>query len=122
VNDGLLDSGPSQITVIATTVQDEVMEELTETVTEINDLEPDVFRNENLQNTLTNKIAAVLDLIENGEYEQALAKLEHDILGKVDGCAENGEPDRNDWIQDCESQDLIFAYIMEVIGLLDTLP
>jgi len=122
VNDGLLDSGPSQITVIATTVQDEVMEELAETVTEINDLEPDVFRNENLQNTLTNKIAAVLDMIENGEYEQARDKLEHDILGKVDGCAENGEPDRNDWIQDCESQDLIYTYIMDIIGLLDTLP
>ena len=121
VNDGLLDSEPSEIIIIATTTEDEIVEKLIETIVEINDLNPEVFRNENLQNTLTNKITAVLEMIEDGEIEDALNKLEHDILKKIDGCAENGEPDRNDWIQDCESQDLIYTYIMEVISLLDAL-
>ncbi len=30
-------------------------------------------------------------------YSEALNKLQNDILKKTNGCAETGEPDRNNW-------------------------
>ena len=79
------------------------------------------FKNSNLQNNLTNKINVVLGKIDQGLYQEALNKLEHDILAKTNGCAEIGEPDRNDWITDCVSQSQVYALIMEAIELLNRL-
>ena len=122
VNDGLLDSEPSQIAVVATALEEEVIEDVDDVIVDINELDPDVFKNGNRQHALSNKLDAVIALIEDGEYEEARNKLEHDILGKTDGCAVNGEPDRNDWIQDCEAQAPIYDAIMDILDMLDSLP
>jgi hypothetical protein len=45
-------------------------------------------------------------------------KLGHGILGKINGCAEIGTPDKNDWIKTCDAQNQIYPQIVEVIELL----
>ncbi len=77
--------------------------------------------NENMQNALTNKINAVMNMIDAGHYAQAINKLENDILQKTDGCAETGAPDKNDWITTCEQQDQIYPLIIEMIDYLEGL-
>jgi hypothetical protein len=48
-------------------------------------------------------------------YSNALNKLQNDILPKMNGCAETGEPDKNDWIITCEEQSEIYPLIIETI-------
>ena len=121
VNDGQVTSDPDNATIVAITAQDELTNILIETVNIINGLPTDLFKNENMANTLTNKISAVLTMIEQRQYRDALDKLENDILKKTDGCAIAGSPDKNDWIRTCESQAAIYGRIMEAINLLKTL-
>jgi hypothetical protein len=86
-------------------------------------LDPNSLKNSNMKNALINKINAVLQMIDEGQYQEAMSKmesatsekanrsysgalnkLENDILAKTDGCAEMGQPDKNDWIITCEEQ------------------
>jgi hypothetical protein len=87
----------------------------------VNGLDPAVFLNANLQNATTNKVVAVLDQIEQGLFQEALDKLENDLLAKLNGCAEGGAPDRNDWITDCRAQGQVYPLIIEAMGLLESL-
>ena len=84
----------------------------------INNLAPSSLKNPNMTNALTNKIAAAVQLIEQGNYGEALDKLTNDILSKTDGCATVGAPDKNDWITDCATQDQVYPHLIEVITLL----
>ena len=94
------------------------VEELMEAV---ENLEAGVVQNRNRSNALTNKIDAVIELILEGLYEEALDKLKHDIIGKTDGCAKNGSPDNNDWITDCQVQADVYSFVLETIELLEIL-
>ena len=78
-------------------------------------LGPENLKNNNMQNSLLNKIDAVQEMIDQGLYEDALHKLEHDILTKIDGCSETGEPDKNDWIITCEEQAAVYPLVMDTI-------
>jgi len=78
-------------------------------------LEPESLKNENMKNALLNKIYAAMKMIEEGNYTGALSKLRNDILAKTNGCAETGEPDKNDWITTCEQQSEIYPLIIETI-------
>ncbi|MHC4640697.1 MAG: GLUG motif-containing protein [Planctomycetota bacterium] len=78
-------------------------------------LGPESLKNNNMQNSLLNKIEAAQEMIDQGLYEDALRKLEHDILEKMDGCSETGEPDKNDWIITCEEQAVIYPLLMDTI-------
>lgn len=123
VNDGLVDSDPATVTIVATSTQDDLTTFLQYSVDTINHyLNPANLKNTNMANALTNKLTAALDLIDQGLYADALDKLENDILKKTDGCATSGSPDRNDWIQDCDDQSLIYPLIMDAISLLKELP
>ena len=84
----------------------------------INGLLPAAFKNPNMINALTNKSNAVLQLIDQGLYIEALDKLENDVLNKTDGCGNTGIPDKNDWIKDCETQGQVYPFIMQAIHLL----
>lgn len=121
VNDGYEDSDPSNVSIIATSAQDEATQTLQDAVDVINGLDPGVFKNKNMANTLTNKINVVLEKIDQGLYQEAIDKLENDILKKTDGCAETGSPDKNDWIKDCGAQGQVYPFIMDAIGLLEGL-
>ncbi len=54
-------------------------------------------------------------MIDEGLYNDALHKLENDILAKMNGCALLGEPDKNDWIKTCQAQSQIYPLIIETI-------
>jgi hypothetical protein len=84
----------------------------------INGLAPASFKNPNMANALTNKIAAMIQLIEQGSYAEALDKVSNDILAKTNGCAAVGAPDKNDWIKDCTAQEQVYPYLIEVMTLL----
>jgi K319-like protein len=118
VNDGFVNSDAATVSVVATTTQSKVINNLNDAVAAVNSLEIGNFKNKNMQNTLTNKINSVLEKVDGGDYQDAFDKLVHDILGKIDGCAESGAPDKNDWIRDCEAQGEIYPFIMNAINLL----
>jgi hypothetical protein len=123
VNDGDADSDPDNASVTATLRQDEIIRTLQDLTTRINDLHDSSFKNKNMQNTLTNKINAVSEKVVQGLYQEALDKMQNDILSKTNGCAESGSPDKNDWIKDCASQDQVYPIIMDAITLLrDLIP
>ncbi len=60
-------------------------------------------------------------MIDTELYEDALDKLERDILAKTDGCAERGEVDKNDWIVTCEAQGEVYGLVMETIEYVRSL-
>lgn len=119
VNDGTVDSEPDNANVLATLSQDQIVEELDQSIEAINALPTDVFKNKNMARTLTNKLLAVIGLIESGDYVQARSKLVNDVMGKTDGCALSGTPDRNDWIKTCEAQDQVYSLLLDILTMLD---
>jgi hypothetical protein len=90
-------------------------------IKEINKLKTDYFKNTNQQNTLTNKLHAVVRKVKEGSYAEALDKLQNDILQKTDGCAVKGRPDKNDWITHCDGQRGVYPTTIETISLLQGL-
>lgn len=83
----------------------------------VNGLDPADFK-KNKQKTLINKLEAVRKQVENGAFQGALSKLEHDILPKIDGCASGGSPDSNDWITNCAPQNQVYPLVLGLIGAL----
>lgn len=67
VNDGFVDSDPANVTILAITCQEAAAITLVETVETVNELDPNTLKNENLSNALTNKINAVLKMIDKGK-------------------------------------------------------
>jgi len=47
-----------------------------------------------------------------------LGQLQNDILGKVDGVATIGKPDKNDWITDAATQTKIYNCLTAIIAEL----
>ena len=62
----------------------------------------------------------VIALINSGAYQDAINKLQNDLLKKTDGCAASGQPDKNDWITDCSSQSQVYQAIIYLIGYLQS--
>ena len=84
-------------------------------------LAPENLKSNNLKNPLINKIEIASEMINKGYYIAALNKLKNDILVKMDGCVENGGPDRSDWIITCEAQNQIYPLIIETIEHIEKL-
>jgi hypothetical protein len=78
-------------------------------------LDPRSLKNRNMKNALLNKVNEVLRMIDEGLYNDALNKLEHDILAKMNGCALLGEPDKNDWVKTCEAQSVLYPLFIKAI-------
>ena len=121
VNDGFVDSDPSNITIFATTTTGAIVALLRDTIDAIGSIPDDALKNKNMANALTNKIIAVLDLVDQGRLTEARDKLLHDVLAKSDGCAVAGTPDRNDWITSCEEQAAIYALVTDTVALIEGL-
>jgi len=119
VNDGLLDSDPSIVTVTVIVSKQQVVDVLIQAIAAINALSESTIQNSNMKKAFTNKIGAVLQLIDEGRYGEALAKLKNDVLQKMDGCASSGSPDKNDWITDCVAQSQVYLLVIQAIGLLE---
>ena len=119
VNDGLVSSEPSNVTVLAVYSQNSCVWILQELIATVNGLDNSVFKNKNMKKTMTNKVNATIEKVVSGEYREAINKLEHDLLGKTDGCTDSGSPDKNDWIRDCEAQGQVYSLIMEAVFCLN---
>ncbi|RLC34233.1 hypothetical protein DRH14_03420 [Candidatus Shapirobacteria bacterium] len=119
VSDGLLQSQPDSVTVSVATYATTVILKVQNIIDVINSFNGDVFKNSNRRKALTNKLNSVIEKLEYGQYQDALNKLENDILKKTDGCCQSGEPEKNDWIIDCEAQEEVYPLILDVIELLD---
>ena len=92
--------------------------EIAKLIASINNLPAAAFKNKNMRKALTNKLYAVISMLDQGYYAEALEKLQNDILKKTDGCAVKGKPDSNDWIKDCGAQAQIYPDVVDIIGLL----
>lgn len=110
VNDGR-ETSNCNVTVQVSATATGIVTKLQDMIALINTLDPNVFNN---ANALTNKLQSVIVLVDSGNYAQAISKLENDVLKKTDGCALQSQPDKNDWIVQCDVQDSIFNAI-EVI-------
>ena len=118
VNDGFVDSAPSNVTILATSQVTQIVDTLGALLNSINGLDQSVFKNPNMRNALTNKVQAILADVEAGNFQDALSKLENDLMAKTDGCALSGQPDRNDWIKSCPSQEVVYSIAQELRTLL----
>jgi hypothetical protein len=120
VNDGWLDSKlPSNIEILAIyadDLNDPFIKALTDTIFAINNyLDDSDFYNPNMRNALISKIFVVIKSYRNDGYsDRMLDKLTDDISGKMDGCDSGGEPDGNDWINNCKAQNIVYPIIRDV--------
>lgn len=87
----------------------------------IRDLPDDVFKNnpDQRKNAFSEKLDKVIELIDAGEYQKAIDKLQHDIRAKADGYVD-GNP-KNDWITDPGAQQEICTMIDDLVAYLETL-
>lgn len=69
---------------------------------------------------LTNKINAALLNLNHGNTNAALNQLSSNgLIGKVNGCAVQGGPDKNDWITSCADQRAVYLFLADAIALLE---
>jgi len=120
VKDGELTASDT-VTITVVTYQTYITDLITNCLrAEVEGLDPYIdLKNKNLKKALLNKINAVIAKIDAGDYQGALQQLRHDLLGKADGCAEEGAPDKNDWITDCDAQAPVFQCLTEIIQELE---
>ena len=121
VNDGTVDSDPSTVQIQAVDILTAAIQAIQDCEAEISSLDFGVFKNANMQNTLINKLNAVIANIEAGNYADALGQLQNDILGETDGCATAGAPDKNDWIKSCDAQSVVYPCIQHSISVVEGL-
>jgi hypothetical protein len=124
VNDGLLDSDPSNATILAIDAGniDDFIKALMKAIIAINGLDASDINNYNNKNALTNKIISVILNYLKGNYGfSMLDKLRDDIAGKFDGCAldDPAAVDQNDWIMNCDAQDKVYPHLELSISILD---
>ncbi|MDY0043135.1 MAG: PKD domain-containing protein [Syntrophales bacterium] len=116
VNDGYENSEPSAVTIEATQSSGELVTILQDAIASINAINDKCFRNRNMKKTLVNKLNAVLAKIDEGSYAEACNKLQHDILGKMNGCGSS--PGKNDWIICCAAQLQVRDLIEQAMDIL----
>lgn len=127
VDDGLLKSAASNVTIEATSSEDAVIDLLKKANAEINGLDPHDFKFKIMKKELTGRINFAIKMVDSGHYRMALAILEHWVLLKMDGCAEDGNPDKGrpwreyDWIVTCEAQDRVHPHIKQAVEELKDL-
>jgi hypothetical protein len=121
VNDGSLDSKPSNATILAIDADniDDFIDALMQAILAINDLDSSDINNYNNKNALTNKIISVILNYLKGNY--GLEKLRIDVAGKFDGCAldDPAAVDQNDWIMNCPAQGEVYPHLELAISILE---
>ncbi len=62
------------------------------------------FKRRHLKWSLLRKLYALKWMVAKGLREQALRKIERDLIPRMNGCVEQGYPDRNDWVTNRDTQ------------------
>ena len=115
VNDGQVDSDPSTLSITVVSSADPVIQKLITALNALAGLDLSVFANPQLKKTLATKINKVIAYIDQGLFKEAKNELTNDILKKMDGCAQYGAPDNNDWIITCDAQNQVYPLILSSI-------
>lgn len=118
VNDGIVASDPAAVEIEAVAAQTASIEAAQAIQEAVAAMGPEAFKNANMQNALLNKLNAAIRDITAGSYAAAADKLESDVLGKIDGCASVGAPDRNDWVVTCAGQALLHPLVLDLVAML----
>ncbi len=121
VNDGLLDSPAATAAVVATSYVDSAIQKLNQIIIALNAIPNANYKNKSHKKNLTRKVSSILGLVEKGKYSDAYDQLDNMVKGKMDGCALNGSPEKNDWIITCSSQNQVYPLVNEALVLLDNL-
>jgi hypothetical protein len=124
VNDGLLDSDPSNLTVVAITQSDALTQALQSALQEINYLDRVDFKFKIARKFLTAKINFVLRKLDKGQYRPAYSVLKWTVARRMDGCALWGRPDTHwgvDTIVTCTAQDQVYPFVADSLNLLEQL-
>ncbi len=121
VNDGTVNSDPATAQVVATSNVSAAVASVQNCINIVTSLSPVDFKNANMHKTMINKFNAVIASIESGNYKDALDQLKNDILGKTDGCAKSGKPDKNDWIVTCKAQGELYPAVLIAIAAIESL-
>jgi len=87
----------------------------------IGKLGPESFNNEESAFELACVINDVFTMLDEGMYFEVMVILQGDILERMDGCANIGVPDEDDWITSIEGQVLLYPLVVETIELLESL-
>lgn len=87
----------------------------------IQDLPASAFKNkpDKRKNAFSKKLAGINELIDAGQYQKAINKLQDDIRAKTDGSI-GGKP-KDDWVTDPEVQEEIRTMIDDLVAYLETL-
>ena len=112
VNDGYAASTQSTVQVLAFVNQSVVVYEVQELQQSIGALDTTDFKNRNMQNALLNKLNAVIKKVSAGDYADALAQLQDDVSGKVNGA---------NWLVNSGSQAAVYQQVQGIIAHLQTL-
>lgn len=121
VNDGFANSAQSTIQVLAVDSVSSAIQSIHNLQNTISGLSSSNFRNKNMQNTLINKLNAVIADISAGNYSDAISQLQNDILNKTNGCATSGSPSKTDWVTTCSAQGPIYSQIQTIISIIRNL-
>jgi len=87
----------------------------------INELGPESFNNEESAFELACALNDVFTMLDEGMYFEVMVMLGSDILERMDGCANTGEPDEDDWVTSVEGQVLLYPLVVETIEILESL-
>ena len=117
MTDGQVDSDPSTLSITVVSSANPIVNDLITAINGINGLDRSAFKSLNLKKVLTNKINTALDYIDQG-LDSSAKNVLGGIIKKMDGCAKNNNPDKNDWITTCDGQDQAYPFIQAAIDAL----
>jgi hypothetical protein len=119
VNDGLANSTPNNITIVGVITQDSApIQLLTEALAVIDELAEENFKPGHKRKSLTNKILAIVEDLDQGDIRHAVEKLSSDVVAKTDGCAAEDIPDQNDWLVNCAAQGELYPLLFGALAAL----
>jgi hypothetical protein len=121
VNDGFADSVPDTLQALAYSTPSAAIAALSNAQYVVTSLSPSVFKNKDMTRTIVNGLNSVITLIEKGDYRDALAQLNGNLLGKTDGCNLRGRPDPHDWVTSCAGQQQLYFALQESIWIIEGL-
>ena len=127
VSDGLLDSAPDAVIVIAITGEDFAEQETADALNAVEDLPPTSVTTSGNQCALGQFIQQALDALDAGDLEEARNKLEA-AIERTDGCKERGVPDgpgggggpppKQDYITTCADQAVVYPPLKAALDAL----
>ena len=96
-----------------------IIEKLTDLQNTINAMSPSDFTQPPAQQLLAQNVAKVQRKVKTHRYEDALWKLQTEIMSKINGCISSSEtPDETDWIESCDTQKQLYWKVSEIMVLL----